>query len=267
VGFEAASVTVSTLAAWQRAAPAAEWVPVEDFVEARRLVKDEWERSLYREGGRRIDAVAGRLSEFVAAGRSERAVAADIDKAVQAAGFSGPAFATIVASGPNSARAHVRPTERIIQQGDLVVLDFGGTLDGYCTDLTRVAAIGPVSDEAQALFDAVLEANRAAREAVRPGIDVSVIDQAARQVLVDRGYGAAFSHATGHGIGLEIHESPRVGRVDVDAAVTTAPGMVFTIEPGAYVPGVGGARVEDDVLVTETGSEVLTEAPRGLIVV
>jgi Xaa-Pro aminopeptidase len=267
VGFEAASVTVSILGAWRRAAPAVEWIPLEDLVEGRRLIKDAWEQEVFRRGGALIDSVAARLQEFVAAGRSERDVAADIDKAVLAAGFSGPSFATIVASGPNSARPHARPTERVLQQGDLVVLDFGGMLDGYCTDLTRVAAVGPVSDPAKALFYAVLEANRAAREAVRPGVDVSVIDQAARQVLEARGYGAAFSHATGHGLGLDVHEAPRVGRPDVDTPATSAPGMIFTVEPGAYVPGIGGARVEDDVLVTETGGDVLTDAPRELIVV
>jgi Xaa-Pro aminopeptidase len=130
-----------------------------------------------------------------------------------------------------------------------------------------MAAIGAISDRALALYDAVLAAHAAAIRAVAPGVDGSAIDRAARSVLEDRGLGKAFSHSTGHGLGLEIHESPRIGRADTDASGPIAAGMIFTIEPGAYVEGLGGVRLEDDVLVTTTGCEVLTGAPRQLVVV
>jgi Xaa-Pro aminopeptidase len=152
-----------------------------------------------------------------------------------------------------------------LSSGDLVVLDFGGVLDGYCCDLTRTVAIGPASSEALQLYAAVYEAQAAAIAAVRPGVESSVVDAAARQVLEHRGLGAAFGHGTGHGLGLDIHEEPRITwrRADIPSVPLT-PGMVFTIEPGAYLSGFGGVRIEDDVLVTETGCEVLTSVPREL---
>jgi Xaa-Pro aminopeptidase len=146
-----------------------------------------------------------------------------------------------------------------------VVLDFGGILDGYCCDLTRMASVGTPSPEARRLYDAVREAQQAAIDAVRPGVTASSVDAAAREILVARGLGEAFGHGTGHGLGLEVHEEPRVGRPRSDGQDTRLePGMIFTIEPGAYVPGFGGVRIEDDVLVTEKGSEVLTSVPRDL---
>jgi Xaa-Pro aminopeptidase len=148
-----------------------------------------------------------------------------------------------------------------------VVLDFGGVLDGYCVDLTRMAAAGPVSEAAKSLFDAVFAAHAAAVQAVRPGIQTSEVDRAARTVLESRGLGDAFSHSTGHGLGLEVHEAPRVARADPESPDVLEPGMVFTIEPGAYLESVGGVRVEDDVLVTAGGCEVLTTVSRDLLLV
>ena len=146
------------------------------------------------------------------------------------------------------------------------MLDFGGVLDGYCCDLTRTVSIGPPSREARRVYDAVRDAHAAAVAAVRPGIETSAVDAAARDVLRDRGLGDAFGHGTGHGLGLDVHEEPRIGKPRADVPpVTLAPGMVFTIEPGAYLPGFGGVRIEDDVLVTESGCELLTTLPRELL--
>jgi len=146
-----------------------------------------------------------------------------------------------------------------------VVLDFGGILDGYCCDLTRMAYVGTPSPEARRLYESVREAQQAAIDAVRPGVLPSAIDAAARDVLIGQGLGEAFGHGTGHGLGLEVHEEPRVGKPRPDTRESTLePGMVFTIEPGAYLAGFGGVRIEDDVLVTETGCEVLTSIPRDL---
>jgi Xaa-Pro aminopeptidase len=212
-----------------------------------------------REGGRRLGSIARRVHTFVGEGRTERSIAADIESALRDAGFSRPAFETMVASGPNSALPHARPTDRTIQAGDPTVLDFGGVYDGYCVDLTRTVQLGAASPALQRLYVAVAEAQQAAIAAVRPGVASSAIDAAARTVLERYGLGDAFGHATGHGLGLEVHEEPRIARQAAGIPdVIVEPGMVFTIEPGAYVPGVGGVRIEDDVLVTETGCDVLT---------
>ena len=267
VGVEAGHITVSTLESWKRAAPEIEWVATDGVVERQRLVKDEGEVALFRRAGRALAGVSLRLREWVREGRTEREVARDIDAGIESAGFSQTAFPTIVASGPNSAHPHARPGDRRLRAGDLVVLDFGGVLDGYCVDLTRMAGIGQIGSDAASLVTAVQSAQRAAVSAVRPGISGADVDRAARSVLEGAGLGPAFLHGTGHGLGLEVHEAPRLSRTATGTAETLEVGMVCTIEPGAYVAGLGGVRLEDDVLVTASGCEVLTEAPRDLLVV
>jgi Xaa-Pro aminopeptidase len=263
VVFESEHTSVATLSRWQQRFPA-EWHGSEALVEPLRLRKDAWELDLMRRAGAMISAVANRLHDWVAEGRTERDIAADIDRALILAGFSKPAFDTIVASGPNSARPHARPGARRLTSGDLVVLDFGGVLDGYCVDLTRMAAVGRVAPEAEALYAAVRSAHAAALEVIGAGVPAQRVDAAARQVLEHQGLGAAFVHGTGHGLGLQVHEAPRVSRLSPPGEVLEA-GMVCTVEPGAYVPGLGGARLEDDVVVTDTGAELLTTASRDLL--
>lgn len=262
--FEAEHVSVATLARWQRVFPA-DWHGPGPIVERLRVRKDAHELAVLRRAGGLLSDVAGRLGEWVKAGRSEREVAADIDRGLREAGFTRPAFETIVASGPHSARPHARPGDRRLAGGDLVVLDFGGVLDGYCVDLTRMAAVGRVGAEAEALYSAVRSAHGAALRAIRAGVPARDVDAAARQVLEREGLGAAFVHGTGHGLGLEVHEAPRVSRLSPPDEVLEA-GMVCTVEPGAYVPGLGGARLEDDVVVTDTGAELLTTPSRDLLV-
>lgn len=234
-------------------------VPTERIVERARMIKDPVEVETLREAGRRLGAVAVQVPLFVREGRTELAIAAEIDAALRDAGFSRPAFETIVASGPNSALPHARPSDRAVGTGEPTVLDFGGVYDGYCVDLTRTVQLGAISDRQARLYAAVREAQEAAIRAVRPGVAASTIDAAARSVLEQHGLGEAFGHGTGHGLGLEVHEEPRIARQSPrlpDQVIE--PGMVFTIEPGAYVPGVGGVRIEDDVLVTDDGCEILT---------
>jgi Xaa-Pro aminopeptidase len=241
--------------------PCPSLVTTERIIERARAVKDDVEVATLREAGRRLASVAERVPGFVRVGRTEREVAADIDALVRDSGFERPAFETIVASGPNSALPHARPGSRALGEGEGVVLDFGGVYDGYSVDLTRTVELGTPSSEWRRLVAAVAEAQAAALAAVRPGIPASRVDAAAREVLSRHGLGEAFGHATGHGIGLEVHEEPRIAkRVEGQTDALLETGMVFTIEPGAYVEGVGGARLEDDVLVTATGCEVLTRA-------
>jgi Xaa-Pro aminopeptidase len=275
IGIEAAWLSVSRFNAISSGLAAAAPTPLrasgptpvlvatERIVERARMIKDASEVEAIREGGRRISGIARRLVEFVAPGRREDEIAAELESAMRAAGFSRPAFETIVASGPNSALPHARPTGRRLEPGDSTVLDFGGVYDGYCVDLTRTVQLGAPSVALGQIYQAVARAHQAAVAAVRPGVRPSAIDAAAREVLVQHGLGDAFGHGTGHGIGLEIHEDPRIGREMPGLPdQPVEPGMIFTIEPGAYVPGTGGVRIEDDVLVTVDGCELLTDAPR-----
>ena len=240
--------------------PAAELVASDGIVERARMIKDEAEISTLREAARRLSTAATEALASVAPNRTERDVAGDIDAALRRAGFTKPAFDTIVASGPNSALPHARPGARLIEAGDAVVLDFGGIYDGYCVDLTRTVQVRPAGAAFDRIFDAVEAARLAAIAAVRPGVAAASVDRAARAVLEANGLGDAFVHGTGHGLGLEVHEEPRISR-HASADDVLQPGMVFTIEPGAYVPQLGGVRLEDDVLVTGTGCEVLTSVP------
>lgn len=239
-------------------------VPTERIVERRRAVKDQAEIDILREAARLLSAVARHVPSMLRAGRAEVEIAADIDMAIRHGGFERPAFETIVAGGENGARPHARPGGRHVRDGDWVVLDFGGIYDGYCVDLTRTLPVGAGGMELSRVAAAVLEAHDAAIAAVKPGTRPSQIDGAARQVLARHGLAEVFGHGTGHGLGLEVHEDPRIsklpGALPDDPVV---PGMVFTIEPGAYLPGVGGVRIEDDVLVVEHGCEILTDVPIG----
>ena len=232
----------------------------------------------------RLSAVARGVFEEIRAGRTEREIARAIDARIVDGGFERTAFDTIVASGPQAALPHAHPGERTLGEIDLVVLDFGGVYRSYCVDLTRTVAVRRASGKAREVHAAVLEAHDRAIRAVAPGRSRFDIDAAARDSLAARGLGEAFGHGTGHGLGIEIHEDPRITRRtgdavapvknvkdvkdandvgDVDEAV--AAGMVFTIEPGAYLPGWGGVRIEDDVLVTEHGVEVLTNVTTDLL--
>jgi Xaa-Pro aminopeptidase len=263
VGIEARSMTVSRFNFLTKTLGASvELAPTERIIERRRAVKDEYEIEVLREAGRRLSRVARRLRTFLRPGRTEREVADDIDAAIRGEGFERPAFETIVASGPNGARPHARPGPRRVEEADGVVLDFGGVYDGYCVDLTRTLQVGRSAPEYARLMTAVGEAQAAAIAAVRPGIRPSEIDAAARDILARHGLAEAFGHGTGHGLGLEVHEEPRISKLPgslPDEPIVA--GMVFTIEPGAYIDGLGGVRIEDDVLVVESGCEVLTDVP------
>ena len=270
LGIEAAHVTVARKDWLERTSTvrglAVSWNSTERVLEQIRLVKDASEIAALRESAARLTQVAEAAFRSIRAGVTEREVAGAIEIAMRSAGYERLAFDTIVASGPNAALPHYRAGTRRLQRGDLVVLDFGGVLDGYCSDLTRTVSVGAPSADARRLHAAVRDAQRAAIETVRPGIPATSVDAAARSLLQSRGLGEAFGHGTGHGLGLDVHEEPRVGPPRTHAApVQLEPGMVFTIEPGAYLPGMGGVRIEDDVLVTVNGCEVLTSATRELL--
>ncbi|MGE4054936.1 MAG: M24 family metallopeptidase [Vicinamibacterales bacterium] len=272
VGFEADHLPVSRHQ-WLAATLAgegvtSELVPVEGLVEQARIVKDAHELAALTEAGRRLSKVASTILHEVRAGREERDVALAIDWAIRKAGFERSAFETIVAGGPNSALPHAHPGDRRFVEGDLVVLDFGGVYDSYCVDLTRTVSVGAASPRARKIHAAVLNARNNAIAAVKAGVSRFAVDSAARDTLAAAGMAAAFGHGTGHGLGIEVHEAPRIAprrpgtdNTDDPLAVNT----VFTIEPGAYFPGFGGVRIEDDVVVAEEGARLLTDVTTDLL--
>jgi Xaa-Pro aminopeptidase len=245
-------------------APAIRLWQAPPLVERQRMVKDAEEIARLRQavllGGNLFDTALGAIRPGV----SEMQVAAEMEYAARQAGAEGMAFETIIAAGKRSALPHGRASAAAIPARGFVVCDFGVILAGYCSDRTRTVHVGRPSAADRRIYEAVREAQQAAVEAVRPGKGVGEIDRAARNVLKKKGLARYFAHSTGHGVGLEVHEAPRVAAGQDEIL---RPGMVITIEPGAYLPGRGGVRIEDMVVVTERGGEVLTPGPKELLTI
>ncbi len=262
IGLEAAHVSWA-----QQRRLASEWfphgelVPSDALVEGLRRVKDPGEVARIRAACAVADDALGAVGPMLADGPSEREFALALEFAMRERGASAMSFEPIVASGPNGARPHARPSERAIGRRDLVVLDFGCVVDGYCSDMTRTIALDDPGPEARRVYETVAAAQAAGRGSVGPGVAAAAVDAACRDVIEQAGWGEAFLHGTGHGVGLEVHEDPRVTR---GADGTLVVGNVVTVEPGVYLPGVGGVRIEDTLVVTDDGATVLTEFPKGL---
>jgi Xaa-Pro aminopeptidase len=266
-GFESVHVTVRRFtdleSRLKMLAPAMRLEPSEGLVENLRVVKDEWELGVLTEAGGRLSDVCKCIIPKALVGMKEREVAAVIEAELRRVGFDKPAFDTIVASGPNSAVPHYRAGDRVLSRGDLVVLDFGGMFQGYAVDITRTITLGPATDRQRRLLEDVGAAQDAGFGAVRDGVLATDIDRATRDSMTKAGLGEAFAHGTGHGLGLEVHERPRVAPFRAELpGERLEPGMVFTIEPGAYFPEWGGARIEDDAALTSRGAVWLTDVPR-----
>jgi Xaa-Pro aminopeptidase len=263
VGFESHHVTFQQYRVLRRTFPRVTFVPTTGTVEQLLLVKDPAELAALREAMRITDEVFGELLGILKAGMREKDVAAEITYRHRMHGADADAFDPIVAGGERGSQPHARAGDRSLRRGELVTLDFGCTVKGYHSDLTRTVAIGRPSSRAKEIYSIVREAQAAALNAACGGMLANELDGVARKVITDAGYGAAFSHSLGHGLGLHIHERPRVSALSKD---TLMPGSVITIEPGIYIPGWGGVRIEDDILLTATGCSVLTTAPRDLLV-
>jgi Xaa-Pro aminopeptidase len=263
LGVEYTAMRVLELRGIEQAAPEVVVGDATALLSALRMSKDADELAAMRTAVRIVEDALQTAVAQIRVGMTERELADIWEGAMRAAG-SGPAFGTIVASGPNAANPHHTNTDRAFQPGDLIIMDGGARYDGYASDITRTIALGEPSPEARRIYDLVLAANAAGRAAARPGASGETIDQAARKVIDDGGYGAQFLHRTGHGLGLETHEPPYIVAGSADAL---APGMTFTVEPGVYVAGVGGVRIEDDVVITADGAESLTTFERDLIIV
>ncbi len=262
VGFEADAVSY---AEWQTLGGGeAELVPRRGLVEALRAVKDETELDTIRRAGEITSEAYERLAGERFVGRSERELSWRVDQLFHELGAHAPAFETIVASGPNGARPHARPTDRVVEAGETVVIDAGAMVNGYCADCTRTFATGPLPDELRRAYTTCLEGQLAGLEAVRAGVTGVDADAAARAVIEAAGLGEKFGHGLGHGVGLDVHEAPRLSRESSD---TLAAGNVATVEPGVYLEGVGGIRIEDLVIVTDGEPEVLTSSTKDLVTV
>jgi Xaa-Pro aminopeptidase len=263
VAFESASLNVDEWARLKKAAGRnIGWRATTELIERIREVKSAEELDVMRRSARLASEVIAEACDFVRPGVAELEVAAEIDYRLRRKGASGPSFETIVASGPRSALPHARPTEKRLQKNELVVLDLGAILRHYCSDLTRTVFLGRAPARIRRWYKAVEQAQEAAQDALRAGVTAGSVDRAARHLLNQHGLGPYFVHGTGHGLGIEIHERPRVGRSQKQEIRA---GNVVTLEPGIYVEGVGGIRVEDEVAVHSGGTEVLTTAPRGLL--
>src|SRR5215470_3710396 len=236
--------------------------PASGLVEQLRLIKDADELERIRASVKLATSLFDRALKQARPGAPESAVAGDMEFEARRLGAEKMSFDTIVASGDRSALPHGRASGCPIPSSGFIIFDWGVILAGYCSDMTRTVHVGPVSTSHRSMYQAVREAQLASIEAVRPGVEVSEVDRAGRDVLKKAGYASYFTHSTGHGVGLEIHEAPRLAK---GQRQQLTPGMVVTIEPGIYVPEEGGVRIEDMVLVTETGHEILTTLPKDLI--
>ena len=235
-------------------------LPTKDIVEEPRAYKDKEEISLIRQALECAGRAFGEILPLVKPGATEREIAAELDYRMMLSGADGPAFDTVVASGPNSSMPHAGVTDRALVEGDLVVIDFGTRKNGYCTDTSRTLVLGEPDRRQKALLEAVKEAGDTAVSILKAGLPASEADEAARGVIANKGFADNFSHGLGHGVGLEVHEKPALSSLSKDVL---QPGMVFTMEPGIYIEGRGGVRLEDMVLMTPGGVEVLSRAIPG----
>lgn len=261
VGLEADDISWAGQRRWA-AALDAELVATDALITTLRSVKDEAELARMQRAAEIVDASLHDAAAMLVPGTVERSMALAIDDGMRRLGASGPAYETIVASGPNAALPHARPGDRRFEDGDLVVIDAGAMVDGYRSDMTRTFVIGEPGDRATTIHDLVTRAQAAGVAEVRPGVEVGHIDSVCRGLITEEGFGPDFGHGTGHGVGLDIHELPAV-RAGNTAILQ--PGHVITVEPGIYLPGFGGVRVEDMVVVTDDGCRSLTRHPKILL--
>ena len=261
VGFEASSVTFAEYRRLEDSLGRVSLRPLSGDLDFLRAVKDDGEIARIKEAVRIAEKALTDVKNLIKPGVREREIAVELEYRMRKAGAERMSFDTIVATGPNAALPHATPGDRPIEAGDFVLIDYGAVFEGYHSDQTRMFCVGSPSDRQKEAYQAVLDAHDAAIAAIRAGVSCREIDGVARSVLEERGFGKYFSHGTGHGVGLEVHEAPALSRGKEDRLET---GMVVTVEPGVYFPDVWGIRIEDMILVGEDGPEVLTKMFNGL---
>jgi Xaa-Pro dipeptidase len=264
IGVEYLAMRLLEMRRIEQAAAGCQVVATEPWLPRLRARKDETELAHMRHAVAIAERALQRLLDerAIRPGRTEQQVAADLKIALLQEGGQEEAFSPIVVAGPNTAAPHAGPSERPLAEGDLVILDWGATYQGYRSDITRTFVLSIPTAEMERIYDAVLAANQAGRLAARAGMPAQEVDRIARRSITLAGYGDHFLHRTGHGLGLETHEPPYMVEGNLDLL---EPGMTFTVEPGIYLPGVGGVRIEDDVVITPEGAETLTSLPRQLV--
>lgn len=262
VGFEQEAMTFAEYDRYNKALEA-ELVPTTGIVEKIRLIKTEDELTIIKQACKIADDAYEHILTFIQPGMTELDVSNELEFFMRKQGATSSSFDIIVASGVRSALPHGVATHKVIEQGDFITLDFGAYYNGYVSDVTRTLAVGEPSEKLKEIYQVVLDSQLLALEKIKPGMTGKEADAIARDYIASKGYGEAFGHSLGHGIGLEVHEGPGLSsRSDV----VLEPGMLITIEPGIYLPGIGGVRIEDDALVTETGVERLTLTSKELVI-
>ncbi|MBP0725767.1 aminopeptidase P family protein [Bacillus sp. RG28] len=262
LAVEANAMTLNTFSALKEYTNA-QLVPLENIVEKVREIKDQSELETMRTAARIADTAFDNILNVIKPGITEREVRNELEVYMRKQGASSSSFNIIVASGQRAALPHGVASEKVIEHGDMVTLDFGAMYNGYCSDITRTIAVGNCSDEFHDIYHIVLEALKRGTEGIRAGENAKKIDDLTRDYITEKGYGDRFGHSTGHGLGLEVHEPLRLS--DKSKEVLQA-GMVVTVEPGIYIPGWGGCRIEDDIVVTENGYEIITHSPKKLLI-
>lgn len=264
-GFEQDHVSVATHKAYSEDLSPVTLIPVSGIVEKLRVYKDAEELEVMQRAADLADATFAHILPYIKPGVSERELDLEMEFFMRKQGATSSSFDTIVASGVRSALPHGVASAKLVQAGELITFDFGALLDGYCSDLTRtVATQGDLSPQLREIYDIVLKAQLHALEHIKPGMTGREADALTRDIIASHGYGDNFGHSTGHGLGLEVHESTRLSKASDDIL---EPGMVVTVEPGIYVPGLGGVRIEDDIVITDSGIKVLTHSSKEFTVV
>lgn len=262
LGFEKEAMTYGMYELYNKEVKA-DFLPVSGLIEKIRLIKTEQEINIIKVACEIADHAFTHILDFIKPGRTELEVSNELEFFMRKQGATSSSFDIIVASGVRSALPHGVATDKVIEKGDFVTLDFGALYNGYISDITRTVAVGQPSEKLVEMYNVVLESQLLALEKVGPGMTGIEADAVARDYLKSKGYGEAFGHSTGHGIGLEVHEGPGLS---FRSETILEPGMAVTIEPGVYLPGIGGVRIEDDILITETGNEKLTHSTKELII-
>ena len=262
VGFEDEYMTVSTMLALKKAVPTLSLMPASRHIESIRIVKDAAELSCIKEAAKIADDAFLHILPHISPGKTEKEIALDLEFYMRKHGADGVSFETVAASGYRSAMPHGVATEKIIQNGEFLTLDFGCKYKGYCSDMTRTVVVGKASDKQKEIYEIVLAAQLAALKKIRAGKSCKDIDAISRNIIKDAGYGDCFGHGLGHSVGLKIHEKPSLSPRSEDILI---PNITMTVEPGIYIKDFGGVRIEDLVIVTENGFQNLVTAPKELI--
>jgi Xaa-Pro aminopeptidase len=262
LGFEEEYLTFATFKTYEKAIDG-ELVPVSGLIEKLRLIKNDAEIKILKEAADIADAAFKHIIEFIRPGKTELEVSNELEFFMRKAGATSSSFDTIVASGLRSALPHGVATDKVIEKGDIVTLDYGAYYKGFVSDITRTVAVGEPDAKLKEIYNIVLESQYIGMEGIKPGMTGKEADALTRDYISEKGYGEYFGHSTGHGIGLEVHEGPALSS---RSNVVLKPGMIVTCEPGIYVPGLGGVRIEDDTMITADGNEALTHSTKDLII-